>query len=98
MPWEKIVIDGDGLISFVRCTICSKVEGRKKLLIPKLDYLLKHLGRRKTTFAMPRVKVGEFYENKKCAHAKKQVLFTQILANFVFNLLLIKAWLLTKEK
>jgi hypothetical protein len=37
LPWEKIVIDGDGLVSYVRCTICSKVEGRKKLLIPKFD-------------------------------------------------------------
>ncbi len=71
MPWEKIVIDWDGLISSLRCKVYSKVEGRKKLLIPKLDYLLKHLGRRKTIFAMPRVKVGDLCENKKCAHAKK---------------------------
>lgn len=98
MPWEKIVIDGDGSISFLRCTVCSKVEGRKKLLIPKFDYLLKHLGRRKTTFAMPRVKVGEFYENKKCAHAKKQVLFAQILVNFVLQLVINQGLVLRKEK
>ncbi len=98
LPWEKKFIDGDSLVSFVRCTICSKVEGRKKLLIPKLDYLLKHLGRRKTTFAMPKVKVGEFYENKKCAYAKKQVLFAQILVNFVLQLVIYQGLASNKRK
>jgi len=85
-------------VNFVRCIICSKVEGRKKLLISKLDYLLKHLGRRKTTFAMPKVKVGEFYENKKCAHAEKQVLFAQILVNFVFQLVIYQGLASNKRK
>ncbi len=35
---------------------------------------------------MPKVKFGKFYENIKCAHAKNQVLFTQIPAAFVFQL------------
>ncbi len=85
-------------MSSIRCTICSKVEGLKKLLIPKFDYLLKHLGRRKTTFAMLRVKVREFYENKKCAHAKKQALFAQILANFVLQLLINQGLASNKRK
>jgi hypothetical protein len=98
LPWNFFVIDGDGLISSIRCIVCSKVESRKKLLIPKPDYLLKHLRRRKTIFAMPRVKVGEFYENKKCAHSKKRFCLPNSLLILFSNLLLIKVWLLTKEK
>jgi hypothetical protein len=75
LPWVESFINGDDLVSFVRCIVCSKVEGREKLLISNLDYLLKYLGERKTTFAMPKVKIGKFYENKTCAHAKNQVLF-----------------------
>lgn len=71
-------------MSSIRCKICSKVAGKEKLLISKLDYLLKYLGKRKIDFVMPKVKIGEFYENKTCAHAKDQVLFTQILVDFVF--------------
>jgi hypothetical protein len=75
LPWVESIINGDDLVSFVRCIVCSKVEGKKKLLISKLDYLLKYLGKRKTTFVMPKVKIREIYENKTCAHAKNQVLF-----------------------
>jgi hypothetical protein len=45
-----------------------KVE---KLLIPKLDFLLKHVGRQKATSIMPRVKVGGFYKNQKMSIDKK---------------------------
>lgn len=55
----------------MRCKINSKIENRKKVLIPKLDFLLKHVGRQKTTSIMPRVKVGEFYKNQKMSTHKK---------------------------
>jgi hypothetical protein len=62
--------------------LCSKVEGREKLLISKHDYLLKYLRKKKITFAMPKVKIGDLYESKMCAHAKNQFVLAQILANF----------------
>lgn len=37
---------------------CSKVEGKPKLLVPKLDNLLKHVGRLKAKVASLRVEVG----------------------------------------
>jgi hypothetical protein len=42
---------------FYKTHNCSKVENKKKLLIPKLVYLSKHLGR-EAIFAMLMVKVG----------------------------------------
>jgi hypothetical protein len=55
----------------MKCKIYSKFENRKKLLIPKFDFLLKHVGRQKATFIMPRVKVGEFYKSQKLSTHKK---------------------------
>jgi hypothetical protein len=40
--WAELIIGDDGLVSQVRCTICSKIEGKPKLLAPKLDMLQKH--------------------------------------------------------
>jgi arginine/lysine/ornithine decarboxylase len=85
-------------VSSIRCKLCSKVEGRKNLLIPKLDSLLKHLGRRKATFVILGVKVGEFYKNKKCAHSKNHVLFTQILTDFVLQLVINQGLAFNKRK
>ncbi len=37
----------------VRCKVCSIVEGREMLLVPKLDFLVKHFGLTKCTVAKP---------------------------------------------
>ncbi len=58
-------------MSFIRWIVYSKVEGKEKLLIPKFDSLLKHLGRREAIFVMLGVRAKEFYGNKKCVHVKK---------------------------
>jgi len=85
-------------VSSIRRKLCSKVEGRENLLIPKLDYLLKHLGRRKTTFVILGLKVGEFYKNKKCAYSKNQVLFTQIPTDYVLQLVINQGLAFNKRK
>ena len=51
----------DGKIRQVCCKICSDVEGRDKLLAPKLDSLYKHCGRRKAKTSFGKVVVGEHY-------------------------------------
>jgi len=48
---------------FYKMLNCSKVEHKKKLLIPKLVYLSKH-SRRKAIFAMLIVEVGSFMRIK----------------------------------
>jgi hypothetical protein len=83
LPWPKFVIGEDGLVSFIRWIVYSKVEGKEKLLIPKFDSLLEHLRRREAIFVMLGVKVEEIYGNKKCVHVKNQVLFIQILLNSI---------------
>jgi hypothetical protein len=53
----------------VRYVICSKVEGKEKLLILNLDNLLKHVGHHKAKIISPGVEVGVFHFNGKCQHA-----------------------------
>ncbi len=44
-PWAEVVMGEDGRMHHVRCRICTHVEWREKLLVPKLDGLYKHSGR-----------------------------------------------------
>jgi hypothetical protein len=57
------VVNGNGLVISIRCTIYFKIENEKKL--PKLDSLL-HARTQKAIFAIARVKIGEIYPKKKC--------------------------------
>jgi NAD-dependent SIR2 family protein deacetylase len=38
----KLVVDAHGKVHQVKCTICTKIEGKEKLLAPKLNSLWKH--------------------------------------------------------
>jgi hypothetical protein len=51
----------DGRITQVRCKVCSNVERREKLLVPKIDLLWKHACRCKALVDMAKVKRGEYY-------------------------------------
>jgi hypothetical protein len=42
LPWAESVLGRDGRVTQVRCKVCSEVEGREKLLAPKIDSLWKH--------------------------------------------------------
>jgi hypothetical protein len=44
--WAKSMMNGDGMVVFIRCKVHSKVEGNENLF-PKVDYLLSMQGRRK---------------------------------------------------
>jgi hypothetical protein len=63
------------------------INGRGKgLNSQKLDSLLKHAKRFKgISIYLPKMglKVGNFYQNKECAHASNNVLLPQILNYFV---------------
>jgi hypothetical protein len=56
----------------VHCKICTDVEGRKKLLVPKIDSLIKHAGRRKAIADMGKMKHGEYFYLGKNQHVKNE--------------------------
>lgn len=57
--------------------VCSKIESRK-LLVPKLDSLIKHLRVKKCIVARPRVVVSAYYSNPTNAHVKNEKLYASI--------------------
>jgi len=75
LPWEKFIVDENELMQQVRCKICTFIERKEKLLAPKLDSLLKHVGHWKAKVSMLGVDYGFHYFNKNLMHAKKECEF-----------------------
>ena len=75
LPWAESVIGADGKVSQVRCRICIAVEGREKLLIPKIDSLWKHAGRRRALVNVGKVKKGNFYFLSTNVHVKNERIY-----------------------
>jgi hypothetical protein len=50
----------DGNKRMVKCKVCSKFEGKNKLLVLKLDYFIKHLSLMKSNVAQRGVIDGAY--------------------------------------
>ena len=61
LPWVEAVVRVDGSITQVRCKVCSDVEAGEKLLVPKIDNLYIHVGRRRAMADIGKVRRGEYY-------------------------------------
>lgn len=88
----KPIIGEDGQMHRVRCKICTKVGCKEKLLVPKLDGLHKHVGRRKCKLHKPRYKVGEFYISVDNQDAKERRYMAYYCYWQVILLSIIKFW------
>jgi len=64
------VLDENGMIVFVKCLICTRVEGGITTIAMKKDNLKKHSGWKCATCVMSRkgVVVGEWYRDKSNKH------------------------------
>jgi hypothetical protein len=67
--WAKSIVDDRGKVHQVQCAICLKIEGKERLLVPKLNKLFKHASRFKAKVPNRGVEVGVevgfFYFNPK---------------------------------
>jgi hypothetical protein len=79
--------DVKGQVNQVRCIICTFVEGKEKLLAPKLNSLLKHQGCHKMKKSMPGVDASQFYFNKDFVHTKNERAYTVVDHSFVLDYL-----------
>ncbi len=61
----KFVVDDKGEVHQVKCMICTSIEGKDKLLAPKLNSLLKHAGRWKCKVSMPSVECSPYGQSQK---------------------------------
>jgi hypothetical protein len=71
-PWAEPVIGVDGRITQVCCRICTDVEGREKLLVPKIDSLMKYGGKRRATADMGKIKCGKYFYLRNNQHVKNE--------------------------
>jgi hypothetical protein len=70
----------------ITCMVCSKIEGEKKLLMPKLDFLkIKHLGLRKCNATKPRVFINAYHVNPNNANVTNEKLYASIGCDTVAN-------------
>jgi hypothetical protein len=68
--------------------MCAKIEEKEKVLVPKVDNLLKHGGRRKVVGTILSVcKTREFLCEQRVYICKKKNVYMQLLVNAMFWLL-----------
>jgi hypothetical protein len=68
-------MDADARISQVQCKVCSFVERREKLLVPKIDSSWKHVGCRKVLCDSTKVKKEEYYNFGHNEHMKNKNIY-----------------------
>jgi hypothetical protein len=63
LPWAEPHLDDEGVLVAVNCKICSMINGKLKLIVPKWDNLEKHMGKRQALVDMPKkgAKKGQCY-------------------------------------
>ncbi len=84
-PWAKTIVGEDGLVTQVRCKICSNIEGKPKLLALKFNTLHKHVGCCKATIPSSGI-VVEDYLYYKDAHANNEKTYSMRNSKYVMTL------------
>jgi len=95
IPMGSTCYREDDNLHHVRCKICIDVEHRENLLVPKLDGLHKHNGKRKCKCAKLGQIIGEYYTNFYTQDVKKSCIYYNTRPNFIFDFL-IRWWMKKK--
>jgi hypothetical protein len=64
LPWAKCVLGSNGKVPQVQCKVCTWIEGKDKLFVPKLDYLCKHVGHHKVLVPILGVEKKHYFFEK----------------------------------
>jgi hypothetical protein len=77
LPWVEPELDSDGVLVAVKCIVCSVVNGKPKLIVPKWGNLEKHIGKRRALLDLPKkgLKKGQTYWETNNKHVKNMALF-----------------------
>jgi hypothetical protein len=82
LPSARLIVNDISNVHQIQCAICSKVEGKEKLLVLKLDNLLTHATRHKAEVPSCGVEVGSFISILKASTLKMKNLHC---CNSLFN-------------
>lgn len=61
LSWTEVVVGCDGKLMMVQCKVCSEIEGREKLLVPKFDSLQKRVEKQKCKIVCLGCVVGQYF-------------------------------------
>lgn len=81
--WSKPICGMDGKMKMVGCKVCSIVERKEKLLVPKLDYLVKHFRMKRWIITKLKVVIKEWYVCKINTHVRNEHLFSSTWCDIV---------------
>ncbi len=85
MPWVKIIFNDVGILTIVKCIVCSKMSKKEKLLVPKWYSLEKHVTKKKT-------KDGQAVMDAKCTYAKYELQYATMKHPLVMKQLFNLMW------
>jgi hypothetical protein len=71
----------------MRCNVCSKIQGRNKLLVPKFDHLIKNLNFKKFSVARLGVAINAHYVKPNNAHVKNEKLYASTRCDMIVDLI-----------
>lgn len=71
----------------MRCNVCSKIQGRNKLLIPKFDHLIKHLNLKKFSVVKLGVAISAYYVKPNNAHVKNEKFYASTMRDMIVDLI-----------
>ncbi len=72
---SELVVGLDGKVKMVQCKVCSTIEQREKILVPKLDGLIKHSGRRMCKVVHLSKVFGKSYINLDSQHVRNEKIY-----------------------
>ncbi len=78
MPWVEPIFNEVGMVAFVKCCVCSKIENKNKVLVAKWDSIEKHVRKRKTPN-------GKWFMDPKCGHAKNEFAYAELSTTIVLQ-------------
>jgi hypothetical protein len=90
-PWVEFVINIRNNVHYVCCVICSKVKSKERLLVSKLDNMLKHVGHCKATISGLWVELGFLNFKNNCQHACNEKIYTTSKCCYIFYLIDLKS-------
>jgi hypothetical protein len=74
MPWAKPIFNEIGLVSIVKCHVCTIIERKEKKLVVKRDYIHKHASKKKGFD-------GKWIMDPKCMHVKNEISYCSTFYN-----------------
>ncbi len=87
LRWVEAMVGCDRKLDMGHSQICTELDGKEKLLIPKFDNLQKHVGRMKCRYiAHLGLTMGQYFMSTNSQHAKNEQLWASKGQNTVVEI------------